>query len=85
MQCFIVVIDVRVFFFFFWIIDLLGEVLVMEIPHLATTSQIVGTVIQNLVVHHSLRYELKDLFDTSNIVRRKEKVIYLEWFNTGFI
>lgn len=57
----------------------------MEIPHLATTSQIVGTVIQNLVVHHSLRYELKDLFDTSNIVRRKEKVIYLEWFNTGFI
>ena len=84
MQCFIVVIDVRVFFFF-WIIDLQGEVLVMEIPHLATTSQIVGTVIQNLVVHHSLRYELKDLFDTSNIVRRKEKVIYLEWFNTGFI
>lgn len=83
MQCLIVVIDVRVFFF--WIIDLLGEVLVMEIPHLATTSQIVGTVIQNLVVHHSLRYELKDLFDTSNIVRRKEKVIYLEWFNTGFI
>lgn len=83
MQCLIVVIDVGVFFF--WIIDLLGEVLVMEIPHLATTSQIVGTVIQNLVVHHSLRYELKDLFDTSNIVRRKEKVIYLEWFNTGFI
>lgn len=74
-------------FFFFCIIDLPGEVLVMEIPHLATTSQIVGTVIQNLVVHHSLRYELKGLFETPNVRRKKKSgfVIYLGWFDTRFI